>query len=433
MENNKTNIVCFGAGPVFKGGMSNYNTSLAKSLSRFKNTKVHIVSWSHQYPSIVPRDFKDKVSTLDFLEGFDIPVKYITNYNNPFSWAATARYIASLEPSQVIIQWSIAIQGLPIGYIIKKLKKICNCEVILDLHFVIQKERSKIDQRLTKRGISLADTYIVHAYNTFEELQTIFPKRNFKITETGERNIDNNSSNETPVLKLFHPIYDLFQPDSSFDVEAFKKANGLKENVFLFFGFIRKYKGLHNAIQAFDIVAKQRDDVSFIVCGELFWSTLDSGSIMTKIKKALFGAAKRIFLNSKENEEDYNPLILVDELNLQNKMMVVSEFIPNEDVNKYFQTADAGILFYSRATPSGIESLSYNFNLPILTTNVGHFPETIREGENGYMTQFNTVESMAETMLKYLEKPIPRENVAHFKRNLSWETYSSAILNCEPE
>ena len=213
MENRKRNIVCFGTGPAFKGGMSNYNTSLAKSLSTFKDTKVHIVSWSQQYPSIVPRDFNDKVSTLDFLEGFDIPIKYITNYNNPFSWSETAIYIASHEPSQVIIQWSIAIQGLPIGALIKKLKKICKCEVILDLHFVTQKERSNIDQYFTKRGISLADTYIVHAYSTFRELQELFPKRKFKITETGERNRNQNLNDETPVIKLFHTIYDLFEPD----------------------------------------------------------------------------------------------------------------------------------------------------------------------------------------------------------------------------
>jgi len=139
MLKNKT-VVCFGAGPAFKGGMADYNTSLAKTFSKIEGVKTHIVSWSQQYPSIVPREFKDKVSRLDFLEGTDISCNYITNYNNPFSWNETAKYIASLNPDIVVIQWSIAIQGLPISRIVKKLKKISSCEVIIDLHFVIQKE-----------------------------------------------------------------------------------------------------------------------------------------------------------------------------------------------------------------------------------------------------------------------------------------------------
>lgn len=422
------NIVCFGAGPAFKGGMSNYNTSLAKSLSTFDDVKVHIVSWSQQYPSIIPREFKDKVSALDFLEGYDISCKYMLNYNNPFSYTATAKHIASLNPDKVIIQWSIAIQGLPLGRMIRKLKKISNCEVILDLHFVIQKEKSNIDNRFTRYGISKADTFIVHALKTYEELKTIFPNKQFVLNESGERTLDSDKS-ATSVIKLFHPIYDLYQADPKFDVEAFKKENGLRKNVFLYFGFIRKYKGLHDAIAAFNIVSKQRDDVSFLICGELFWNTMDSKNFVTKLKKALFAGAKRIFLNSQDDEKDYNPLTLVDEYNLQDKTMVVSTYIPNEDVNKYFQTGDAGILFYSRATPSGIESLSYNFNLPVLTSNVGHFPETIKDGKNGYMTKENTVQGMADTMLRFLDDPIPPQNVSDMKDAFSWEVYSKAILN----
>ena len=37
-------IVCFGPGPQFKGGLANYNTSLAKAFSEFDNSEVHIVS-----------------------------------------------------------------------------------------------------------------------------------------------------------------------------------------------------------------------------------------------------------------------------------------------------------------------------------------------------------------------------------------------------
>lgn len=424
----QTNVVCFGAGPAYKGGMSNYNTALAKALDKFEDVNVHIVSWSQQYPSIIPREFKDKVSRLDFLEGTDISCKYITNYNNPFSWTATAKYMASLNPDIVIIQWSIAIQGLPISRVINKLKKICKCEVIVDLHFVVQKERSKIDKKFCQMGIRNADSYIVHALKTFEELQEVLPENKYELTYSGERPIE-NSSDSKPVIKLFHPIYDLYQPDPQFDVEKFKKDNGLKKHVFLFFGFIRKYKGLHNAIAAFDIVRKQRDDVSFLICGELFWNTLDSKNIFTKLKKGAFSLAKKIFMNSKEEEQDYNPLTMIEELGMQDDTMVVSEYVPNEDVNKYFQVADSVVLYYSRATPSGIESLSYNFNIPILATNVGHFPETIQEGQNGYMVEKNDIESMAATMLHSLDQPIPPENVDNFKAKLSWEAYSKAILN----
>lgn len=420
----KRKIVCFGPGPKFKGGISNYNTSLAKIFDKNEDVEIHIVSWTQQYPAIIPREFVDKSSKTDFLEGTNIQVKYITNYNNPASWNSTYKYIVALKPEKVIFQWSIAVQGLPLGWIAKKLQKHTDIEVLFDLHFVIQKENSKLDQIFTKYGIGKSDNYIVHAYKTVDELKETFPTKTFKVNETGERN---RKSDDT-VIKLYHPIYDLFKPDSNFDVEQFKKDNNLKENVFLFFGFIRKYKGLHNLIQAFKIVADQRDDVSLLICGESFWATLDNSKLSTKIKNATFGLAKNLFLKNSDNEKDYNPLGLIDELQLQDKSMVVNTFVPNEDVNKYFQVSNAVALYYEYATPSGIESLSYNFKLPILATKVGHFPETITDGYNGYLAEAEDIQSMADQMIRFLDKPLPGENVAEKTKELSWENYAKAIL-----
>lgn len=417
-------IVCFGPGPKFKGGISNYNTSLAKTLDKNPDNEVHIVSWTNQYPSIIPREFVDKTSQSDFLEGTRIKVKYITNYNNPFSWKETAKYIKSLNPDKVIFQWAISIQGIPMGSISKWLKKHCNAEVIFDLHFVVQKEGSTIDERLTKMGIKHADTYITHAYKTVDELKTLYPGRDFEVNETGER----SKSEAITVIKLFHPVYDLYEPDPSFDTEAFKKELGLKEHVFLFFGFIRKYKGLHNALKAFKKVTDQRDDVSFLICGEEFWATLDTSKITTKIKRGLFAVAQKLFLKNKESEQDYRPLQLIEELNLEDSTVVKNEFIPNEDVNKYFQVSDCSVLYYLTATPSGVESLTYNFELPILATNVGHFPETINDGFNGYLAEDGDIDSMAEQMLKFIENPLPAENVRKSAENMSWENYVTAIL-----
>ena len=130
-------IVCFGPGPQFKGGISNYNTSLAKALDKL-GAEVHIVSWTQQYPAIIPRDFIDRSSKTNFLEGTSIPVTYITNYNNPLSWNKTVSFIKSEKPDIVIFQWAIALQGLPLGWMATKLMAWGKTEVIFDCHLVVQ-------------------------------------------------------------------------------------------------------------------------------------------------------------------------------------------------------------------------------------------------------------------------------------------------------
>ena len=416
-------VICFGPGPKFKGGISNYNTSLAKALDR-QGAEVHIVSWTQQYPAIIPREFVDKKSKTDLLEGTGIQVKYITNYNNPLSWAATVRYIKDLKPDIVIFQWAIAIQGLPLGYIARKLAKVKGIEVIFDLHFVIQKENSNLDKRFTAYGIRPAQTYIAHAYKTVDELRELYPQRKLAVNETGAR-----SKDATTVIKLYHPIYDLFKPDPNFDVAAFKQQHQLREHVFLFFGFIRKYKGLHHAIRAFKLAADQRDDISLMICGESFWQTLDNSKWSTKVKNALFGFAKNLFLKKKDDEREYNPLALVEELNLQDRVLIKNEFIANEEVHRYFQAGEAVVLFYEYATPSGVESLSYNFKKPLLATRVGHFPETIDDGFNGYLAEAENVEDMARQFIRFLDKPLDPENVVAKTSEMSWDNYAKAILS----
>ena len=422
MENKKT-IVCFGPGTRFKGGIANYNTSLAKAFDKLPDTETHIVSWSQQYPAIVPREFIDKESRSNQLEGTGIQEKYITNFNNPSTWTKTANYIAALNPDKVIIQWYNAMQGLPLSRIVNRLKKKCNAEIIFDLHFVVPKENSNLDKRFTKMGLSTGCTFIVHALKTYNELKELFPKNKIELSYDGKR-----SQNDWSALKLYHPIYDMFVPDPGFDKENFKKEHGLKENVFLFFGFIRKYKGLHQAIEAFAQVAKKRDDVSLVICGESFWNTLDSSKLSTKIKEATFGLLKKMFLKSEDDEKNYRPLDLIKKLKIEDRVMLINKFVANEEVPQYFQTADAVLLFYLTATPSGIESISYNFNMPILATKVGHFSETIKDGYNGYLAEDKDIEDMARIMDLSIEKPIDRNNVAEVTKELSWENYTKVIL-----
>jgi glycosyltransferase involved in cell wall biosynthesis len=416
-------IVVFGPGPMFKGGIANYNTSLAKALDRRGDVKVHIVSWTQQYPAIIPRDFIDRRSKTDQLEGTEIRVNYVLNYNNILSWNRTVRLIRQIKPELVIFQWSIAIQGIPLAFVARKLRR-AGIKVAFDLHFVKQKENSKIDRVLTRLGVGHSDLFIVHAMKTVEELRELFPRREFEVVSKQSE----LSGKGTGVIKLYHPVYDMFVPQPDFDRELEKKNLGLKKHVFLFFGFIRKYKGLHNAIRAFARVTAQRDDVSLLVVGESFWHTLDSKKFSTRLKKALFGIAKSLFLKKQDDEGDYRPLELVDELRLQDQVVVFNDFVPNEQVYKYFQVSDSILLFYETATPSGVESIAYNFKLPILATRVGHFPETVKDGFNGYLAEPDNIVSMSEAMLNAINKPIPPDHVAETSREMSWDNYASAIM-----
>jgi len=240
--------------------------------------------------------------------------------------------------------------------------------------------------------------------------------------------VDQQRRERVLVLKRYQPVYDMFRKDASFDVDGFKSELGLRKHVFLFFGFIRKYKGLHHAIEAFRMVAQQRDDVSLLIVGELFWNTLDEKKFTTRLKRILFGAAKKLFLRAKDDERNYRPLDLIGEYGLEDRVVAITEFVPDEEVHKYFQASDAILLFYLKATPSGVESMAYNFGLPILAADVDHFPETIKPGYNGYLARPGDPGSMAEIMIKSIDSPIPAEHVYATSEDMSWDRYASAIL-----
>lgn len=420
---NKKKIICFGPGTKFKGGIANYNTSLAKSFDKREDIETHIVSWIQQYPAIVPREFIDKESRVNQLENTNIKEVYITDFNNPITWKKTADYIIELNADKLIIQWYNAMQGLPLSRMVKRIRRNSDVEIIFDLHFVVPKENSNLDTYFTKMGLKTADSFIVHSLKTHEELIQLFPDENITLSYDGYRAEKGKTS-----LKLYHPIYDMFKPDPNFDKEKFKQDNKLRKHVFLFFGFIRKYKGLHQAIESFAKLSEKRDDVSLMICGESFWNTLDSSKLSTKIKEATFGILKKLFLKKEDDEKNYRPLDLIKTLGIEDRVMLVNKFVANEDVPQYFQAADSVVLFYLTATPSGIESISYNFNMPIVATKVGHFPETIEDGFNGYLANDRDIEDMVRVLNLSIEQPIDRNNVRSKTVQMSWENYVDTIL-----
>lgn len=409
---NSPSIVCFGPGPSAKGGIAQYNTSLSRAFVE-AGANVKQVAWTRQYPFFIPRDFKDRSSRSNLTEGFDIPVEYLTDYNNPLTWGRTVDRIVAMKPDIVLIHWYNPTQGIPLAVIAKKLRKAGIPRIIFDLHLVKTKEKSHLDGWLTRRTFQHATDIVLHGMSVRHELKEL---------------MGTSFMNQVRIIDLFHPIYSVFEASSSLDVEALKTELQLRKHVFLFFGFIRKYKGLHNCIEAFDLLSRKRDDVSLLICGESFWDTVDKRRISVKIKSAIFRFFKAIFLSGSDNEKEYRPLALIDGLPDRSAVVVKNEFIPNEDVHKYFQVSDAVLLFYENATPSGVESLAYNFGIPVLATDVGNFSSSIVEGKNGYIAPAGDIRAMADQMERIINNPIDAESVREQTEAMSWSVYVSKIL-----
>ena len=420
-----TKIVVFGPGPGFKGGIANFNISLAKAFAMLDNTETHVVSWTIQYPFFIPRDFIDAKSQTELLEKSGVTVHYTMNYNKFSTWQKTYEVIAELNPEIVIIQWSTPIQAFPIGYLIRQLKANTTIRVILDLHFANRKEYAKTVKWLTNYAIKYADAYVVHSYKTACEVKELFPTVNFDLIEGADDVADNT---DKPILKLYHPIYDMYAPDPAFDIAAQKQLLNLRQYVFLFFGFIYKYKGLHNAIAAFADLAKTRDDVSLLIVGESSWQTPKKDRAYDRLKRIFSRELRAKFLSRREDEQHYRPLEMIDQLGISDKVTVVNEFVPNEEVHKYFQVSDAIVLFYETASASGVESIAYNFKLPIVATRVGHFPESVKEGSTGFLANADDTSSMTEAMLNIIEQPILSENIEKVAKSMNWDNYAKSVL-----
>ena len=418
-----TKIVVFGPGPGFKGGIANFNISLAKAFAMQEDTETHVVSWTNQYPFFIPRDFMDDKSQSDLLEKRGVTVHYTMNYNRFSTWQKTFQTIAELNPDFVVFQWSNPIQAFPITYLIRSLKANTTTRVIVDMHFVNRKEYPKAVKRLTNYALKYADAYVVHSYKTACEVKELFPDTNFDLIE-GSDNVADNT--DKPILKLYHPIYDMYTPDPAFDISAQKEQLHLRQYVFLFFGFIAKYKGLHHVIAAFAELAKNRDDVSLLIVGESSWQAPRDRK-RDRLKRIFSRRLRAQFVSRREDELNYRPLEMIDLLDIRDKVTVVNEFVPNEDVHQYFQVSDAIVLFYETATASGVESIAYNFNIPIVATRVGHFPESVKEGETGYLANPDDVTSMTEAMLNIIEQPIPSENIEAAYKSMDWENYAKSI------
>ncbi|MCR5634830.1 MAG: glycosyltransferase [Lachnospiraceae bacterium] len=365
----KKKIVVIGPVYPYKGGISHYTGLLVRALSKYND--VVCVSYKMQYPKLLmkkeQRDYSDKT--------FEIKdTKYLINTANPFNIIKSASEIRKMKPDAVIVSWWHPYFAPCYMILLSHLKNIRKGFIC---HNVFPHERFPLDRWLTKNTLKKGDFAIVHSAMDEDDLRTILPGMD--------------------ICRHVHPSYDVFKVRDISRTDA-RQELGTSEDakILLFFGFVRKYKGLDVLIRAMKDIDKE---IILYVVGE-------------------FG----------DDREEY--ITMMKENGVYDRIIIKDGYIPNSEVEPYFAAADLCVCPYHSATQSGIVQISFGLGLPVLVTSVGGLPDVVDDGRTGFVVPPDDPNAVAETVNRYFNENLREEIRAGVKKEqerFSWDKMAEAI------
>lgn len=367
-------IVIVGAFPPFRGGIANFNHTLAESLST--EHKVHALNFTTQYPDLL---FPGKSQYNENKVPGDYPSERKLSSINPLTWSKTANRIIALRPDLIIIKYWMPYFAPAFTGVLKNVKRELNVKALVICDNIIPHEKRIWDDFLTKRFFNLVDHFLVMSRSVENDLLTLYPDASYVYTP--------------------HPLFDLF--GSPVDNNTARKELGItEEKLLLYFGLIRPYKGLDILIKTAKILKEKMDNFRILAVGDCY-----------------------------EDQEIYRQLI--KENDVADVFDLRTKFIPNEKVHIYFSAADLVVLPYKSATQSGVVPIAYHFNKPVVVSAVGGLKEIVENGKTGYVVQ-PTAEAMANGILTFFQHRDAIDfqgEILKFKSRFSWAEFIRQMLS----
>jgi len=366
-------LVIIGPAWPLRGGLAAFDEKLAICFSE-KGIQSSIHTFSLQYPSLLFPG-KTQYSTQPAPQGINI--KATINSINPFNWMKVGWQIMREKPDLIIVRYWIPFLGPCLGTILKIVHWNRHTKVISIVDNMIPHEKRLGDTLFTKYFASSIDGFVTMSEKVKNDVKLFSHK---------------------PTLVSPHPIFDHF--GSTIPTLQARTQLGLGENdkIILFFGYIRKYKGLDLLIQAMKDIRIQQLGIRLLVVGEFY-----------------------------DTAQPY--IDLVNDLALQNQITFYDQFVPDQEVTNYVSAADFIIQPYKNATQSGVTPLAYHFSKPMLVTNVGGLADTVPHLKVGLVTE-PTSEDIANGIVQLYDL-----GAAHFmpyiqeeRKKYSWEQMTEKFL-----
>lgn len=366
-------VVIIGPAHPLRGGLSTFDHRLCKQFKE-EGYDCCIYSFSLQYPSFLFPG-TSQYTTEPAPEGIEI--YSVINSIHPFNWIQVGNTLKNLKPDLIIVRFWLPFMGPALGTILRRVKKNKHTRVIAITDNVIPHEKRPGDTPFTRYFLKACDGFVTMSEKVMADL------RSFEV--------------DKPAKQAAHPLYDNFGEPIS---KAAARAHlGLKpdEKIALFFGFIRKYKGLDLLLEAMQEIRKDPRNIKLMVAGEYY-----------------------------EDEKEYNELIA--RLGIGDSLIMRTQFIPDSEVKYYLCAADVVVQPYRNATQSGVTPLAYHFEVPMVVTNVGGLPSLVPHDKVGLVCEPNPA-AIATAVKEFFDKGeqyfLPALRME--KQKYSWHTLAETI------
>jgi glycosyltransferase involved in cell wall biosynthesis len=331
-----------------RGGIAHYCTLLVRQLRQ--SHEVDFFTLRRQYPKwLFPGRTQHDGSAVGLVE----PDQPCMDSINPLTWLATARRLGRGHYDLVLIQWWHPFFGLCFGTIANLVLLTSRTPVGFLCHNVMPHERTRLDLILTRFAFWRARLFIVHSKADMAQLRGIKP--------------------DALIRQGDHPRYAFFAQGAPDRASARRRlAVGPDDRVLLFFGYVRRYKGLRHLLQAMPEIVRECA-CTLLIVGEFY-----------------------------EPKQPY--LDMIAEHDLQEQVRIVDRYVDNEEVSLYFRAADIAVLPYESASQSGVVQIAFGLGVPVITTDVGGLSQAVEHGRTGLIVPAGSPDRLAEAVIAYFRE-----------------------------
>jgi glycosyltransferase involved in cell wall biosynthesis len=366
-------VVIIGPAHPLRGGLASFNERLARQFKKEGN-EVTIYTFSLQYPGFL---FPGTTQYSSEPAPNDLNIKVAINSINPLNWIIAGKRLKREKPDVIVVRYWLPFMGPCLGTILRIAKRNSSTKVVCIADNIRPHEKRPGDTTFTRYFIKPVDAFTTMSRKVMQDLRQFTNK---------------------PAEQVVHPLYDNFgEPLSK---KAAREQLGLSPNdkIILFFGFIRRYKGLDLLLEAMALPKMQQSGIKLLIAGEFY-----------------------------EDRKFYDEIIV--SRNLAPQLILKTGFIQDSEVRYYLSSADFVIQPYRSATQSGVTPLAYHFERPMLVTNVGGLPDLVPDGKVGLVSDASP-QSVADKILQLYQL-----GEAHFlphlreeKKKYSWSILTKAII-----